>query len=248
MIRTLLLSTVAAVALVGTASAADLPSRKAPEAYAPVAYAYSWTGAYIGVDGGYSWIQEKTKYPNGGPANAPATLKADTFVLGGHVGYRQQFGNLVAGVELNAESLFGKKDHALPVGFPVGNEAAVRADWSGSIRGSLGYAFDRSLLYVTGGAAYLSGRGFTFIAIPVVQANSQFNINRWGWTLGAGYAYALTNNWVLNAEYRYANFGTKTYTTPLALGATQNTKIDTHTVLLGLSYKFGGPSAVVAKY
>ena len=53
--KRILLASVAALGLVGTASAADLAV--APVAYVPV---FTWTGCYLGANGG--WISEKSTY------------------------------------------------------------------------------------------------------------------------------------------------------------------------------------------
>ena len=244
-------STLAALAffsLGSSASAADLPSRKAPPAYIATTPIFSWTGFYVGADAGFSAIKDRTVYPNGFPADASATLKSNLFAFGAHAGYRMQFANnLVAGVEMSAESLGRKTAHALPNGFPAGNESGLRANYGGALRGSLGLALGRSLIYASGGMAYLSARSFTTQPYPVIQPDSEFKNNRLGWTLGAGYAYALSDSLSVKAEYRYANFGTKLNET-VAIAASQRTRIDSQNVRIGLSYTFGASPSVVAKY
>ena len=72
------------------------------------------------------------------------------------------------------------------------------------------------------------------------------NFKHWG-----NHIYALTNNWIVGLEYNYMDFGKKTRTISMNAGAdlvTDRIKSDQHSVLARLTYKFGGPSAVVAKY
>jgi len=52
--KKLMLALTAAAAFTGSAVAADLPARTYSKAPAPVAYAPSWTGCYVGGGGGYS--------------------------------------------------------------------------------------------------------------------------------------------------------------------------------------------------
>src|SRR4051794_25441284 len=52
MFRKILMTTVAASAMVGSAFAADLPRRAPPPAYVPPVPIFTWTGFYIGVNGG----------------------------------------------------------------------------------------------------------------------------------------------------------------------------------------------------
>src|SRR5947209_540637 len=53
MLRKILMTTVAATAMAGSAYAADLPSRRAPPvAYVPPIPIFTWTGFYVGVNAG----------------------------------------------------------------------------------------------------------------------------------------------------------------------------------------------------
>ena len=83
----------------------------------------------------------------------------------------------------------------------------------------------------------------------ICGANTGFGRTRTGWTVGAGVAYSLKPGWVANAEYRYSDFATKTYTTTgVGLGTTRSV-LKTHKVLFGLSYNFESASGpIVASY
>jgi len=61
--KKLVLALTAVAAFTGSAIAADLPARTYSKAPAPVAYAPSWTGCYLGGGGGYGlWNQENTHF------------------------------------------------------------------------------------------------------------------------------------------------------------------------------------------
>ena len=235
MIRALLLGTVAAVALTATASAADLPSRKAPVAYAPApAYAYSWTGFYLGVTAGANWNNSNVQIP-AYPSNF--NIKTTALSLGAKAGYNQQFGAFVAGLEASGAFVFNKGTHLSGAGAEL---YRVNQNFAGAVVGKLGVAMDRTLFYVKGGVAFANLNKNEFIPL----AGGTWSSSRTGWTLGAGVDYALTNNWILGLDYAYSDFSRKshTYLGPVSVRPT------THAVNLSLSYKFGGPSAVVAKY
>jgi outer membrane immunogenic protein len=85
------------------------------------------------------------------------------------------------------------------------------ADVQGSVRSRIGIAFDRFLIYGTGGVAFT---GFnttitdtTGFFTGVQGTNTTFSNTRAGWTAGGGIEYAITDNWWVRAEYRYSNFG-----------------------------------------
>jgi outer membrane immunogenic protein len=89
--------------------------------------------------------------------------------------------------------------------------ATSNAGVQGSVRGRLGIAFDRALLYGTGGVAitsfntsYFDTTGF-FTGVP--GTNATISNTRAGFTFGGGIEYAITDYWSVRAEYRYSNFG-----------------------------------------
>ena len=64
-------------------------------------------------------------------------------------------------------------------------DLGFEVNWQGSIRGRVGYAFDRVLLYGTG--------GFALADIDTDGSGGDDDGGtEWGWTLGAGVDYAVT--------------------------------------------------------
>ncbi|MBN9081596.1 MAG: hypothetical protein BGP04_11360 [Rhizobiales bacterium 62-17] len=225
--RKTLLTAVALSAMASTAMAADLPRRAPAPAPAPmyVAPIFTWTGFYVGGQLGGAWSANNT---NG-------------FIGGGHVGYNYQMNNsFVVGLEGDFEGTSLKGSRAFFPGVLVKN----RINWQASIRARAGVAFDRALIYATGGVAFAGLRN-ELIAPPFSVSASN---TRTGWTIGAGVEYALTNNWSARVEYRYADFGRRNDGFGF-LFANNNNRVQEHAVRVGVSYRFGGPAGpVVASY
>lgn len=228
----LLLGLLAATSIASAAAAADLPSRKyapAPVAFVP---AFSWTGFYAGVQAGYGW--GKAPAPWGAPAttaifpNFQSDFNQKGGFAGGHIGYNYQINQFVIGLEgdVNASWLNGND------GGSGGHINGLKHKWNASIRARAGYAFDRALLYVTGGWAYLDATA-TRLTPPNEYVSTTFS----GWTVGAGLEYAITNNWTVRGEYRYTDYG-KSVARFTASGYAERINPRVHTVQLGVSYKF----------
>jgi outer membrane immunogenic protein len=216
--KKLLLAGVALAGLVagaGTASAADLPVRTAPPPLVAAVPVFTWTGFYVGVNAGYGWHDsndESIFVPAGALVTAPLATgfiatnadNGDGFVGGGQIGYNYQFGAFVLGVEADLQwaDLGGSNDLGfVPTGFGTFVPAAVAGglDWFGTVRARLGFAFDRALVYATGGFAYGGSDN---------NNNGFFDNNsdtRTGWTLGGGVEYAITNNVTLGVEGLWVN-------------------------------------------
>ncbi len=214
--RVFVASVVGLMAAAGAASAADLPARPAPAPYykAPVmAPVYNWTGFYIGLNGGGGFGRSTW---DGFPS-----FDVSGGVVGGTIGYNYQVGQAVFGIE-------GDGDWS---GID-GNNAGVistKNTWLATVRGRLGYAADRIMPFITGGAAFGD-----------IQANSPIgsasNTNT-GWTLGGGLEVALSQNWTVKAEYLYVDLGN--FNCGIACGApTENVNFRTNLVRGGINYKF----------
>jgi outer membrane immunogenic protein len=137
---------------------------------------------------------------------------------------------------------------------------AIKTTWDASARGRVGYLIDPALMiYATGGAAWLhvestsvcdATLAFSLCGppLPLVPATITHSTTRTGWTLGGGLEAAFWGNWVLRAEYRYADFGTVSYAdsrTRSDGGLTDvisyDLRVKTHTATFGVAYKFGDP-------
>jgi outer membrane immunogenic protein len=227
--KNFLLASVAALGIVaaGAASAADLPSRKGPvEAplYVPV---FTWTGFYVGANAGYAWGQVDST--NLGVIGGFGGFDdPDGFIGGGQIGYNYQIGQWVVGLEADFQGT-DLKASAAAGAFTASNEI----NWFGTVRGRVGYAFDRFLPYVTGGFAYgnvknkLTGPGFA-----ISDDNTQY-----GWTIGGGLEYAFTNNLTAKLEYLYVDLDKESINVPGGQ-FTSNVETQFSVVRAGLNYKF----------
>ena len=215
---------VSLAALTGTAAAADLPPRMAPQPYykAPIAVpVYNWTGFYIGINGGGAF--GTSNWDTNGSRNISGGL------VGGTIGYNYQWGQAVFGVEgdIDWASISGTSSNAT---CPFGCKTSDT--WLSTVRGRLGYAADRFMPFVTGGAAFGDIRAST----PGFAAASSTNA---GWTLGGGLEGAITQNWTAKVEYLYVDLGK--FNCGLNCGAgLVNDNVSFHTNILraGVNYKF----------
>ncbi len=111
-------------------------------------------------------------------------------------------------------------------------------DYVGTVRGRVGYAFDRFMPYVTGGVAW----GHTHINVNDADGVTPlFPVGHYqaGWTAGLGLEYAVSGNWTAKAEYEYVDLSRKTYDlSGFGLGSV-NVDPRIHLFKLGLNYQFG---------
>jgi outer membrane immunogenic protein len=268
------LASVGAVALAGSAFAADLPSRAPPPVYIPPAPIFTWTGIYVGGQIGYGWGKSNTNFGDNFGDFFSLSSNSSGVIGGAHVGYNLQLSQFVIGLEgdVDGTSLHKNYQTSFPFGSNVfvipliaNGNVNVNHNIEGSIRGRIGYAWDRVLLYATGGVAF-GGFNTTIygnytdpegIIAPGSFGSRSYSNTRVGWTVGGGLEYAVTNNWSIRAEYRYSDFGRSTayatsFDTPIlgAAGAYLNRHFQENRVQVGFSYKFdtAAPAPVVAKY
>lgn len=224
--------------LSGAALASDLPSNKAPPApiFTAAPIAFSWTGFYGGIEGGGDFADTRGALKVNAAGATPYMARSNSGLLGGVVGYNQQFGALVLGVEANGDGILGGRRTTL-----VNNADKVTSSstYDADVRGRVGYAIDRALLFAAGGVAF--GNMNTSISGANLPAMATFNSGRVGWTAGGGVDYAFTDHIVGRAEYRFTDFGPRSFTNA-ATGVSDKTRGQSNAALLGIMYKFGQQS------
>src|SRR5690606_3376964 len=87
--------------------------------------------------------------------------------------------------------------------------AGANFDWLATLRGRVGVAYDRTLLYATGGLAWGKDLGFAnnVLAIPPAVDRASGSSTRTGWVAGGGLEHAVTDNLSFKAEYLYMDLG-----------------------------------------
>jgi outer membrane immunogenic protein len=262
--RQILLASVGAVAIAGSAFAADLGP---PPVYVPPPPVFTWTGLYLGGQIGYAWARDNGDIINPAPPLPapqfsiflPFTLNPDGVIGGAHAGYNLQFpgwnwfssSGVVIGLEGSVDGTSLSRTQLVGA-FPPFFQGILntKTEVQGSIRARLGVAWDRVLIYGTGGAAFANFTNF-YNTLPLGGID-QITSTRSGWTVGGGLEYAFTDNWSMRAEYRYSDFGRRDDFSPLALFANSFVRhhLTENQVQAGFSYKFTPfvPAPVVAKY
>ncbi len=223
MTRTIRLGIAAVTLLIApiAAQAADLarPSYKAPIYVAP----FSWTGFYIGLNGGYMWGQSKWSGPAG---DFEVTPKG--WLGGGTLGYNYQTGLWVWGIEgdIDYAALKGTSDSSFCSG------CLFKETWISTVRGRVGYSYDRWLPYLTGGLAY----GNMYMQGP---AGGSATKTKAGWTAGLGVEYAFAGPWSAKLEYLYVDLGSATCgMASCGLATDEEVNFKASIVRAGLNYRF----------
>lgn len=221
----------------GSAAAADLPVPAAPPAAAPVVYGapnYSWTGFYLGAHIGGAYGASSWSDPITGGNN---TSNSMGFLGGGQVGANVQFNALVLGIEgdFSWTGGMGLNNNGTD---SLGNALNTKPNWTSTVTGRIGMAFDRLLIYGKGGLALAQDQS----SLTDLGGNvSSVTSTRTGWTAGAGLEYALDNNWSARIEYDYLGFGSEAlnFSTPLLPAYSTNANLNIQEVKAGLDFKFG---------
>jgi len=203
------LALTAAITASSAASAADVvdqaPTAPVAEVAAP---AFTWSGVYFGVHGGYGWADAEISGADLGGFDGGR--------FGGFAGYNWDLSNgLVLGVEGDVN--YDWNDRSAGLADELGT------DWSGSVRGRVGYALDRTLIYAAGGWTVANA----YINDPVFEDSETTH----GWTIGAGVDWAVVENVFVRAEYRYNDFG------DVSLSG-EDVGFDQHVINVGVGVKF----------
>ncbi len=239
-LKTLLSTTAVSALSLAPALAADVQVK------APLLL-FTWTGFYAGANVGGVWARSSVTDAGGllGPLLTPLPRTyGHTYsgVIGGlQVGYNWQTGSLVYGLEADIDFSSAKKStDLLPLTAP-GNEFH-RSSLSalGTLRGRIGVALDRTLLYATGGVAYGWLRNQfvdVFLAFPATTIATRGS-SAWGWTAGGGIEHAFGNNWSVKVEYLHVRFANEADTIFPGINYLFKFKDSASIARAGINYRF----------
>jgi outer membrane immunogenic protein len=236
------------LAATGSTLAADLPPSMPPPpppprapAYVPVITPqYNWGGIYIGINGGYGF--GNSTWTTAGGAGSTGSFSIKGPLVGGTLGANFQSGMFVFGIEGDGDwtNITGTfTDTTGAATGCVGCSFQTSNSWLGTLRARAGVAWDRVLLYATGGGAggnikaNISDPGFTGMSPSTTE---------FGWTAGGGLEFAITDNITAKVEYLYVDLQNTSFTCPAgtcaAAAITGTTSFDTSLVRAGLNLKF----------
>jgi outer membrane immunogenic protein len=220
---------------VSVAAAADLPvppPMTVPVASAPAAI-FSWTGFYLGGHVGGGIAGSSWSDPFTGANNA---FNSTGFLGGGQIGADYQLNRLVLGAEGDFSwTGLGLKGSDFD---SKGNSIDTDVQWTSTITGRIGMAFDRLLVYGKGGLALAQDHGgFT----DAFGNTATANLLRTGWIAGAGLEYGFSKNWSARIEYDYLDFGPQAlnFTTPTTPLYTSNARLNVQEIKAGVNFRFG---------
>ncbi len=219
----------------GAASAADIaraPIYKAPPA-GVLQTQYDWTGFYVGGHVGYGWAEKDWRDSVG---LFDVSHQANGFLGGAQAGFNYQIGMFVLGVEgdWSWSNMSGSSN-------VLGATFNTDVNWTATLAGRAGLAFDRWLVYGKGGVAWANDHYST----NFYPLSTDITDTRMGWVVGAGVEYAFAPQWTAKIEYNYMDFGTERVS--FAPGFATDIDQKVQTVKFGINYKFGaGP--LVARY
>jgi outer membrane immunogenic protein len=261
MFRKLLLSSVALAALTGTALAADLPSQAPPPVYVPPPPIFTWTGFYLGINGGGAEGNTHFDFNNLGVTTSGHEFGGG--FIGGTAGYDWSTpwggvggGGLVFGVLVDAD--WADLTNGFNCAGVLGFSCDARVNFLGSARGRVGIGWEHALLYVSGGLGV--GNARFSVTDNLTGFSAVDNVTRIGFTVGGGIEYAITPNWAAKVEYLLYDFENSHsgFLFPATgFGVLDNTNVSTttliHTVRFGIDYRFlppppPPPAPIIAKY
>jgi outer membrane immunogenic protein len=202
---------------------------------------YNWTGIYVGGNIGEALATNCYVYQSASNFNFDDGCKTNNGGLGGgQIGFNWQTGTWVFGVEGSGDwaSLKGEDQGTHFTGDTI--NSSMKAIYMATARA--GYALDRSLYYVKGGAAFVHSDYWRSSA--GIAYGSPASETRTGWTVGAGWEYGILPNLSAALEYDYIGGGTKSVTLNYngsCLGGApcnQDVKQSIHMVTLRVNYRF----------
>jgi outer membrane immunogenic protein len=227
-----------------------LPSGKEMKEVVPApAPECNWTGFYIGLNVGGQFGHSEDKDLDDWNAEGQQWGYSESGVVaGGQVGYNFQWKWLVLGIEADGGYMNLDGSGVEPVAArDDGSDTSghTDSDFFTTLRGRIGVALNRWLIYGTGGAIAVNYETrvvddcSTEPCSPGLLDDHKQDFD-WGYTVGGGAEYRFGCHWSVKAEYLYFDLGDVTFNGVANNGFTGSWRGDTmgHIVRAGLNYKF----------
>ncbi|MGA3304241.1 MAG: outer membrane beta-barrel protein [Methylovirgula sp.] len=240
-----------ATALSTSAFAADLPTTKGPAVYTPPPPpTWNWAGLYAGVSGGWGWGHAEHTDASGFDSGV---YTLDGGIVGGTLGYNWQMYGLVVGFDGDGSGAWIRG--STPGAFPGCGSlyCASRLDALGTVRGRVGFAYDRFMPYLTGGAAIGDIHGHE--GAPGGGAFGDGSSAIVGWTIGVGLEAKIAPQWSAKIEFLHVDLGNHPVFNDIGVPGfagpvAQNVRFSSEIVRAGLNYQFDlfTPPGVISKY
>src|SRR5215218_3598898 len=176
-----------AAMLAGPAMAADMPIKAPPPP--PVAY-YDWSGAYIGFNAGGVWNEVNRSFKVGGAVNPNFGTNDSDGIFGFHAGAQWQWGAWVLGVEAALSGCFSEcratSGVVPPPGIAPNTFFQHKITNLFTVGPRLGYAWDRFMIFATGGYASADLKTAACNALTNACDGTRFNgaSHNTGWYAG----------------------------------------------------------------
>jgi outer membrane immunogenic protein len=238
-----------------TAFAADLPQPLPPPVRAPAFVPpppFTWTGVYIGINGGYGWGNVNLSDALGDSTS----FNSNGGLVGGTLGFNYQWNWFVAGFEGDIDwsgMQFNQYFSDAAYGGSTLASFNYKNDILSTFAARFGVAADHALFYGKAGGAWSQEKFSLTATDPTIGTLSgSDSFSRLGWMVGAGVEYAITSNLTVKAEYNYIDFGNENETVTAtfsgvaggAAGGTGNavltSKPTMSVVKVGLNWLFNG--------
>ncbi|MBO0718414.1 MAG: porin family protein, partial [Rhizobiales bacterium] len=220
-------------------AAPHLPTKSAIVPPAPI---YSWSGCYIGAQGGGGAVSDT--FVNTSFDGNNNFLHGGGAFAGGQLGCNYQRGNFVFGLE--GEVWSGLTN---PLYFTSPGDAQnifTRNRWNADVAVRAALAFDRALFY--GKAGIAEGR-FAFSEADIHGALATGASTLTGVLLGVGLEYGFAPNWSAKLEYDHIEYAGRTvhFDQSVFPGPFDNTEsASANLIKAGVNYRFGGQSLPAA--
>jgi outer membrane immunogenic protein len=221
-----------------------------------------WTGVYFGAQAGYLQgdgepdicvsVTGLGRDCSGLPSDFGLGGNAEGVTVGGYVGYNHRIDQVVLGIEgdfnWDSASNNGVGD-PVDVDNPFGPQS-TSLNWDASVRARLGMVFgERAMVYVTGGPSWIEAEldnGYCATIRGETNISCGETSTAFGWQLGAGAEYFITDHLSMKAEYLhgwYGNVDLNVFTIADADGELKyeaRQDLQTNVVRAGVAWHFGG--------